>query len=294
MRLCSRWLISERSSSLDTYIVFSTYSITTCYSSNKQCVISSGSSVILTSSYSLTKSLNIDSALFQEMTESLFVNLLEFTSCSDDRENVVSTSLATAISDTTNLTVSVSRIVISLTTVINSISESLTSSSSMNITLKPVSFLNSTLKFHQKDAKLTIDIAVSIDSIALFALEISLLRIYRKQRHTNTVDQDAQENSLAFLQRKVELEAKERSRYELLTLDIRHELETRKIRLELHDELTWQKLRDAEHSQELEIFRWTHQFCKCWQIQCSWVWRLHYRISSKRFCKIRTFSSISF
>jgi len=194
--------------------------------------------VILTSSYSLTKSLNIDSALFQEMTESLFVNLLEFTSCSDDRENVVSTSLATAISDTTNLTVSVSRIVISLTTVINSISESLTSSSSMNITLKPVSFLNSTLKFHQKDAKLTIDIAVSIDSIALFALEISLLRIYRKQRHTNTVDQDAQENSLAFLQRKVELEAKERSRYELLTLDIRHELETRKIRLELHDELT--------------------------------------------------------
>jgi len=108
----------------------------------------------------------------------------------------------------------------------------------MNITLKPVSFLNSTLKFHQKDAKLTIDIAVSIDSIALFALEISLLRIYRKQRHTNTVDQDAQENSLAFLQRKVELEAKERSRYELLTLDIRHELETRKIRLELHDELT--------------------------------------------------------
>jgi len=194
--------------------------------------------VILTSSYSLTKSLNIDSALFQEMTESLFVNLLEFTSCSDDRENVVSTSLATAISDTTNLTVSVSRIVISSTTVINSISESLTSSSSMNITLKPVSFLNSTLKFHQKDAKLTIDIAVSIDSIALFALEISLLRIYRKQRHTNTVDQDAQENSLAFLQRKVELEAKERSRYELLTLDIRHELETRKIRLELHDELT--------------------------------------------------------
>ncbi len=194
--------------------------------------------MILTSSYSLTKSLNIDSALFQEMTESLFVNLLEFTSCSDDRENVVSTSLATAISDTTNLTVSVSRIVISLTTVINSISESLTSSSSMNITLKPVSFLNSTLKFHQKDAKLTIDIAVSIDSIALFALEISLLRIYRKQRHTNTVDQDAQENSLAFLQRKVELEAKERSRYELLTLDIRHELETRKIRLELHDELT--------------------------------------------------------
>ncbi len=194
--------------------------------------------MILTSSYSLTKSLNIDSALFQEMTESLFVNLLEFTSCSDDRENVVSTSLATAISDTTNLTVSVSRIVISSTTVINSISESLTSSSSMNITLKPVSFLNSTLKFHQKDAKLTIDIAVSIDSIALFALEISLLRIYRKQRHTNTVDQDAQENSLAFLQRKVELEAKERSRYELLTLDIRHELETRKIRLELHDELT--------------------------------------------------------
>ncbi len=182
--------------------------------------------------------LNIDSALFQEMTESLFVNLLEFTSCSDDRENVVSTSLATAISDTTNLTVFVSRIVISSTTVINSISESLTSSSSMNITLKPVSFLNSTLKFHQKDAKLTIDIAVSIDSIALFALEISLLRIYRKQRHTNTVDQDAQENSLAFLQRKVELEAKERSRYELLTLDIRHELETRKIRLELHDELT--------------------------------------------------------
>jgi len=194
--------------------------------------------VILTSSYSLTKLLNIDSALFQEMTESLFVNLLEFTSCSDDRENVVSTSLATAISDTTNLTVFVSRIVISSTTVINSISESLTSSSSMNITLKPVSFLNSTLKFHQKDAKLTIDIAVSIDSIALFALEISLLRIYRKQRHTNTVDQDAQENSLAFLQRKVELEAKERSRYELLTLDIRHELETRKIRLELHDELT--------------------------------------------------------
>jgi len=194
--------------------------------------------VILTSSYSLTKSLNIDSALFQEMTESLFVNLLEFTSCSDDRENVVSTSLATAISDTTNLTVSVSRIVISSTTVINSISESLTSSSSMNITLKPVSFLNSTLKFHQKDAKLTIDIAVSIDSIALFALEISLLRIYRKQRHTNTVDQDAQENSLAFLQRKVELEAKERSRYELLTLDIRQELETRNIRLELHDELT--------------------------------------------------------
>jgi len=194
--------------------------------------------VILTSSYSLTKLLNIDSALFQEMTESLFVNLLEFTSCSDDRENVVSTSLATAISDTTNLTVFVSRIVISSTTVINSISESLTSSSSMNITLKPVSFLNSTLKFHQKDAKLTIDIAVSIDSIALFALEISLLRIYRKQRHTNTVDQDAQENSLAFLQRKVELEAKERSRYELLTLDIRNELETRKIRLELHDELT--------------------------------------------------------
>lgn len=194
--------------------------------------------MILTSSYSLTKLLNIDSALFQEMTESLFVNLLEFTSCSDDRENVVSTSLATAISDTTNLTVFVSRIVISSTTVINSISESLTSSSSMNITLKPVSFLNSTLKFHQKDAKLTIDIAVSIDSIALFALEISLLRIYRKQRHTNTVDQDAQENSLAFLQRKVELEAKERSRYELLTLDIRHELETRKIRLELHDELT--------------------------------------------------------
>ncbi len=194
--------------------------------------------MILTSSYSLTKSLNIDSALFQEMTESLFVNLLEFTSCSDDRENVVSTSLATAISDTTNLTVSVSRIVISSTTVINSISESLTSSSSMNITLKPVSFLNSTLKFHQKDAKLTIDIAVSIDSIALFALEISLLRIYRKQRHTNTVDQDAQENSLAFLQRKVELEAKERSRYELLTLDIRQELETRNIRLELHDELT--------------------------------------------------------
>ncbi len=83
-----------------------------------------------------------------------------------------------------------------------------------------------------------IDIAVSIDSITLFVLEISLLRIYQKQRHMNTVDQDAQENSLAFLQRKVKLKAKEKSKYELLMLNIRHELETREIRLELHDELT--------------------------------------------------------
>lgn len=228
------------------------------------------------------------------MTESLFVNLLEFTSCSNNCKNLVSTSLATAILNTTNLTVSVSCIVINSTTVINLIFESLTSSSSMNITSKSVSFLNFTLKYHQKDAKLMIDIAVSIDSITLFVLEISLLRIYQKQRHMNTVDQDAQENSLAFLQRKVKLKAKEKSKYELLMLNIRHELETREIRLELHDELTWQKLKDAEHSWELEIFRWTHQFCKCWQIQCSWVQRLYYQISSKRFCKIRTFNSILF
>jgi len=89
----------------------------------------------------------------------------------------------------------------------------------------------------------------------LSALGISLLRIYRKQRHTNTVDQDAQEDSLAFLQRKAELEAKERSRYELPALDIRHELETREIRPELHGGLTWQELRGAEHSRELEVPR---------------------------------------
>ena len=98
------------------------------------------------------------------------------------------------------------------------------------------------------------EVAIPICSVALVVFGVVLWRGRQKRRHTESTNRNVQseDDSLAFLQRKAELEAEERRRYELLAEDVRHELETREIRPELHGGVRRQELRGEEHSRELE------------------------------------------
>ena len=89
---------------------------------------------------------------------------------------------------------------------------------------------------------------------AFVVFAIVLWRTRQKRRRKNSANQDSQDDSPAFLQRKAELEAAERGRYEVHGEDVRYELETQETRSELHGGVRRQELRGEEHSLELEAY----------------------------------------
>ncbi len=252
IRVCR--LTTGGSSPPGTYIIFSAYTITSDYLLSGQCITTTGSPIILPSPFSVAKSSATNSTLFQVAAESSFVHFLGFTTCSGGTENVPPTAHSPALMDTTvptQITATLTSISNStpqqLTTppLTNSVSTSLTLSTPIHIPVPRPS---------QKDAKLAVGVAVPLGSVAISALAVLLWRSRRQRRHANSANPNSsdEDDSPAFLQRKAELAAEERRRYELQTKDTRHELKTRKSRSELNDEVRRQKLRGEEHSPELE------------------------------------------
>ncbi len=247
-------LTPRDSPSPDTYIIISAYSITSAYISSGQCTTSSGNAITLQTPFSLTKPSATDSALFQVVAETSFINFLGFSSCSGSGQKIVPTALVSATPYKITATASALGNTASSMNITSSTSKSLITPHSTGIISTPSSSSIPTSKPNQQTIKILAGVAVPLGSIAISALGISLWRIYRQRRHAKTVNQNLpnQTDSPAFLQRKAELEAEERQRSELHGEDVRHELVTRESRSELHGGARWQELRGEEHSRELE------------------------------------------
>ena len=112
-----------------------------------------------------------------------------------------------------------------------------------------------TTRADRVETRLVIGITVLIGVMALIVLGILVLLSYRerlRRAKTGSKNSLSQDDSIAFLQRKAELEAEERRRYELHGEDLRPELETRELRSEIYGGNGRQELRSKEHSRELE------------------------------------------
>lgn len=205
--------------------------------------------------YSVPKPSTIENALFQKAAGSSFLDFLGFNPCSPGGQTLSPIPTVSAIPDITNVTVSPPKITASLTSATNSTSQPLTTPSLTDSVSKPspVSTPDPIPKPSQKFLKLAVGIAVPLGGIAIAALVIFLYRADHQRRHAAITSQEPQndEDSVAFLQRKAELEAVERRRHELHAVDIRYEMETREGRSELHGGVRRQELRGEEHSREL-------------------------------------------
>lgn len=211
-----------------------------------------GSVVTLPTPYSVPKPSTIESALFQEAAGSSFLNWLGFNPCRGGGQTISSTG---TILTTTNAVASAPGIAASSISTTNSTSQPLTRPPLTDSISTPSSLPTPIPipKPSQKNVKLAVGVAVPLGSITISALVVFLWRVHHQRRHVAITSQVPQneEDSLAFLQRKAELEAEERRRYELHAGDIRHEMETRENRSELHGGARRQELRGEEHSREL-------------------------------------------
>ena len=233
------------SSPAGTYIVITAYSITSAYPISGTCVTSSGRPISISTPFSLSKPSTTDSAQFQAAAESSFVRFLGFNGCI----GAIQPSELVAIRNATQTN---SDTAASLRNA-DSSSQLLTTTLSTNTIASPSSSSGPIHGMGQRNARIVVGVTIPIGSIAALVLGISLWRNYRKRRHIQPTNQIPQnQDSIAFLQQKAELEAQERRRCELHEEDIRHELEMNERRPELHGGRRWQELRSEEHSRELE------------------------------------------
>ena len=239
------------------FFVFTAYTYSTEYSSDGSCIATS-SSTSISPAFSVVRigstaaSVQLPSAVSELAAE------LNLTSCDFGGVPIPPT-------DTTPATRS-SLLTASLSSANTTSTESPIRSTGVpnlgNYTEAPTS-----TPFHHhldEQARIGIGIAVPVVVIALLVLALSMWRRYRKAKRPNVMEADdvKPEDSQPYLQQKAELEAEEKTKYELSAQEQKFELSGQSTINEILGESSHgvpflvrerQELRDVEHSRELAV-----------------------------------------
>ena len=230
---------STLNAGINSTVVFTAYSITSTYSSDIFCITTSGSATPVSPPYSFTSPASLPASIFISNAGFAFVQYLGLRNCYGGAQTPNVTLTNNNGSATANSTkASISR------------NSSQTNPPTPNHT-------------PDEQAKIGIGVTVPVVVTALILLALLLWRRSRKTKRRNAPREDhiPPEDSQPYLQRKAELEAEEKRKYELAAEERRYELdgETR-----IHEILdgnshgfspshTRQELRGEEHSRELEV-----------------------------------------
>lgn len=202
------------------YIVMTAYSITIAYLTEGVCVTTSGPPIELPTPYSIAVATSADSQLVYAMAASSFIDALGFTSCAGGGEEVAPTVLIPM--NGTPQTIPPQAIPTS--------SPILLTTSVATTSLPPpleTATADSTPSRPTRQVKISIGIAVPVIAIFLSSIAYLLWRRFRKNKkpHTRKEEESSTQDEQPYLQRKAELEAEEKRKYELDAQQRRYELD---------------------------------------------------------------------
>ena len=220
---------SMSSPPLESIVLFTAYTITSDYTSDGLCIATTGSPIPLSPEVSIAKPADANSTAFESSITSLFHDYLGFASCSgNDNLIQIATNLVQVLNTTPNAQSTISADPLLSTTLVSSASNITSSSAATSSATENISS-----RFTTRDKAAT---GIVVPVVAIISLVLGILFYLRRRRKRSNSGEDthgSEEETQPYLQQKAELDAEEKRRLELETVEVRYELDGRDCRNEM-------------------------------------------------------------